>query len=1669
MTESRKVQLEAAVDATGAKTGFEQIKSGARDMAQGVAQSAQQAGKAVDGIGAGAAPAAQKVDAATKSLIGSIQRTTAAMEAGGRASSKYFEVLAAQRGVNADILRPYLAQLDAVTAKQAQATAGVAAGTTGLTALGNSAKATAAAMRQVPAQFQDIVVSLQAGQQPMTVLLQQGSQLATVFGGIGPAARALGTYVAGLVNPFTLGAAALGALAVAAHSGSQELRGFQNAVTLSGNAVGLSVSQFTQLRDSLADIAGTKGKAAEALTAIAATGQIASRNVAEVAEAAILMEKATGQAIDKTIAQFVKLADEPAKAAAELNKQYNFLTASIFAQIGALEASGQKQEAAQLATKALADTTKDRAQVVVQNVGYIEAAYTGVLNAIKKVVDATKDIGRDATLASVREQIAIIDAKRTPSILGGFTAISPSDQARRRALVAQREALEAETRLTERNAQVQAEYAKAQREGIDAATKAAQITEQHASKQQKLNQALKEYREQLDALRRTSPDAVGKDGRRLLDPAVIAATEAGIRDRFKESGSGAAGVGQNEVAAIQARVREQRQYLAQLQQQLATGSFGDDAKLTEGEKKVIELQEQLKTSISGTARAQKERALAEALVAAEVDKQVVAQERQNKAYQDAAAVVQKQADAASQQADAIRQQAEGQEAANASFGKSKAAIEAMTLAQMKATLAEVDATDRADPRYIAGLMEKIKWQEKYTAELQKAEFLQASRALDEGIRVAQEDAKTLELELSLVGQTREVREAIVGQRKAEVQLAKELAEIDKKSISADEKEELRAKARAKALIDSSNAAAKATVDEWNRAADQINQSLTDALLRGFESGKGFAENFRDTLKNMFSTLVLRPILSPITGSISGAMTGVGAPAVGGVGGAINGLSGLSGMASLFGVGGLSGSVLAGAGWLTGATSFTGALGAAGSLIGTGSAAGVLSGLGMGLGALGPIGLGVGLLASVFGGKKGKPKIESGAGLSDKFFTTKYGSLPGQVSGEVTRGDPTSALQTIASIEEMYKQFGGTEDLHLGLFTGQSNGGKSKTQLAIEASLNGRQIYDRGARLGGVENVAQGEDALKQALTAEAQRVVLTALKESNLTGSIGEYLKQLGDINKLSDGAVDESLRRAQTIQQQQKTLEAQLFDLTHTDLERLNATREQERKAIDDTNRALYDQVARLQDLQNAVGQSMAGLQAAVDAERAQISDSLNAVLQKLDADLKSSMSVVNASVDAERASAQASFSSTMRALQQQIEGITGSVSRLSDLSSSLHDAVSGFALDPDSGMQRAEARAQIEAAIAIAKARGVLPDAKDLSAPLQVLARPTQSLFSSFTDYVRARDKDAAAIKELSGLSDEGLSVQEQQLKALQDQAQAAQEALDATTTRLDGIIATAKEQVAAATGTTVAVMDSTQALQQLLQATSAYAASYGPTAQMLDAENARLDGILSAAQAQIAAATGTTVAVLSVRDAVAQLNSSLAAYTSAVSSARDTTAATPAAAPTPPPAAPLLANDSRLGTIAQQNFDASAYLTANPDVAAVVALGKTSAYAHYLQFGRNEYRPLGFRPPGFATGAAFENGIVSRPTMFNIGEMGEAGPEAIMPLANVGGRLGVRAIGGDNEATARELAEVRSLLADMHAALRAIAQTNLRTAKSAEELVDRGLTVRTDADTPLQVQTA
>lgn len=398
MTRDLETQLVATADSSGVATGLQPGRKALKDFGVTATTEGAKAATALDGVGKGSENASKRVDRSTKGLIQSIQRTTATLEAGGRANVKYFETLATQRGVDVGTLRPYLDQLDQVSAKQAAASVELAKGTTQFNKYGISAKQNAAALRQVPAQLTDIIVGLQGGQAPLTVLLQQGGQLRDVFGGVVPAVRALGGAVLNLVNPYTVAAGAVVGLLAAYNQGSKEADTFAKALILTGNASGTTVGQLTAMAQRIDGIVGTQAQASAALAEFAANGEIAGDNLERFATVAIRAEKLTGQAVKETVKQFAELGRSPVDAAIKLNETTRFLTQSLYEQIRALENQGRIAEAAAVAQQGYADALDGRLDQVAQRLGYVERGWSAIKNGAAEAWDAMLNVGRADTL-----------------------------------------------------------------------------------------------------------------------------------------------------------------------------------------------------------------------------------------------------------------------------------------------------------------------------------------------------------------------------------------------------------------------------------------------------------------------------------------------------------------------------------------------------------------------------------------------------------------------------------------------------------------------------------------------------------------------------------------------------------------------------------------------------------------------------------------------------------------------------------------------------------------------------------------------------------------------------------------------------------------------------------------------------------------------------------------------------------------------------------------------------------------------------------------------------------------------------------------------------------------------------------------------------------------------
>jgi len=193
--------------------------------------------------------------------------------------------------------------------------------------------------------------------------------------------------------------------------------------------------------------------------------------------------------------------------------------------------------------------------------------------------------------------------------------------------------------------------------------------------------------------------------------------------------------------------------------------------------------------------------------------------------------------------------------------------------------------------------------------------------------------------------------------------------------------------------------------EWGRVTDSINNGLTDALMRAFESGKGFFEAFKSTLVNAFKTMVLQPtikaIMAPVSGAI-GSMLGFGnaAASTGAAGSAGAGLGSLlsSGMNFLSG-GTISGAALnlvnSGLGQTLGLSSLQNI---GGNMIA--GPTGLGSMLGSGMGMLGNGFAGYGISKALSGGYSAGGAVNTIAGIASAI--PGIGPIAGIVGGLVNR-------------------------------------------------------------------------------------------------------------------------------------------------------------------------------------------------------------------------------------------------------------------------------------------------------------------------------------------------------------------------------------------------------------------------------------------------------------------------------------------------------------------------------------------------------------------------------------------------------------------------------------------------------------------------------------------
>lgn len=936
--------LKIGVDGSDAKRGINEIK----DAVHGIAVEADKASQATGKIGTGAVASTDKATAATARYEAQLKRLNLELEAGGKNTTAYIEGRAKLAGADVAALAPLIKRNQELRDVQALANAEFTKSGKALTEYGMGVKATSAALRQVPAQFTDIIVSLQGGQAPLTVLLQQGGQLKDVFGGVGNAFKALSSYVLGLVNPFTIAAGVAATLGAAFYKGAAESEAYNKSLILTGNAAGTTAGRLSTMAKSVSEASGnTTANVASVMAQLVSAGGVAEAQFKRIADTAASFERVAGVAVAETVKQFSELGKDPVKASEKLNESTHYLTAEIYNQIKALEDQGDKLGAAAVAQRAYADALDDRIPKLQDNLGLLEKAWKGITSTAKGAWDAMLGIGRGSTTNALLEKAQ--DQYNNAVNTG-------ASEAELKSLAARVEYYQRMIASEGTVAAYQADRIKRDEAGIALAKE----RDKYLTKEEKFRREMVQLRAEYD-----------RSGKTAEDTANFAKAAAGAAAAF------------NGTEKVKKGVDEAAKGLA-LYNDLMDKASGFEANWAENAnllRKALDAKKISQEQFDAAVVASYERQ--PGYIAAEKERAAAIKEAA-KSYEDAAK--------------ASIKYYEGMAKDNASLEKSNE--------KLKEEVEAIGMSAAAKQR------------------------LNEARS-EAAIVMAQEQLSMLNLQNS--------SELEIQQATRRVELLKEEASLRRQGVVRTEANEL----------------AKAN----KKAAEESSKYWEDALMRAFESGKGFFESLWDTIKNTLKTQVLKVL-------VTGTMTGLA--------GAANATLGSS-------AGSAVGSLLGGAATSAGTGTLTSLLGS--------SSMGSLDIAGFAVG--GPAGIAVAAAAAalyaIFGNKK---TPSAGTGEGNMSFDAS-----GNVTGSTSRysgswGLTSEVEKTLQNLSTSY--LAAAKSLGIGAVAAEFGYGGNTGKEGKDPQ------FSLGVNAGGV-GYSSGEIKLTdENVQLAASRAILAALQGSEV-------------------------------------------------------------------------------------------------------------------------------------------------------------------------------------------------------------------------------------------------------------------------------------------------------------------------------------------------------------------------------------------------------------------------------------------------------------------------------------------------------------------------------------------------------------------------------------------
>lgn len=1240
-----------------------------------------------------------------------------------------------------------------------------------------------------------------------------------------------------VLSPITIILGVMAAGVATWYKSTSAIHEFNQELILTGNYAGTTADDLYKMTDAVGQMYGNLSKSREAAAMLVSTGKFTAEQINEITKAAVGLYTYGGVSIEKTIAQFEKLAKEPltgteqayrqvSKAALELDEQLHFLQPLELQEILNAEKLGDLRRASAVATHALAKEEQSRTEQLKENMTAlgdlahkVGSAFTNMWNGLwVKQADVDK-------LKTLQERLA-----RLPQAeLGGDFANRLRNEIADLSVKVSQDRVAAET--------------KANKDEINMAANVAQnyirILQDREKNEDRYTQEVLKYKKAV-ADAEKGGISISKE-QQDIDLAYLKKTYG---EKVTIVHDGIALIN-SELAKMDAANEMQKKDLEN-QVKVLDKAYKDG---------LVSIQDYV---FKKNALLEQERDNTTALYTSEISTLLKIADTANLTAVQRENVTKKIQDLSQKYIDQL--------------AKENLAIEENSMIFTAAWKKAEDAADKASQSIIDAT-------KKRTATIQAQ--IDAYNSLPEAVRKAGVTEKQMsdEITQAQINALKKKKDALEELTGTTMYDADAVARYTKEIQALENERDVQSTREAQI-------ATNKAIQDYNKAWAQANKTIGDDLASTIidGGGKGWRKLIND-MKLAFAKLILNPIIQPISSAIASFTTQVlpGSPsAVSG-----NGAIGLAQTASNLysaissGFSNIGTMVSEGIGKLLGTSNS--AASTSSSLFGNigGFASGV-SGIGAGYGLnkaisgqyqvssglntveniatvassyFGPVastivGAVSGLINRAFGmgsknitsqGISGTISDEGVTGQSYQNWLQKGGWFRSDKRGTDTQALSTDVVNTFTSALTSLKATSTDFAKNLNVSSDALNN-YSKTfdiTLTNDATKNQQAITDFFTTMGDdmatklIPNIANfaktGETAsttlqrLSETFAATNQVAQILGRDMATVFGGLGlesakarQYLVDLaGGISNLNSQVSFYSqnfLTDAEKIAPVQKALNDAFKELGVSGITTV------------DQFKALVNSLDLTKEADAKMFESLMQLAPAFK----QVADAAD-VVTKSQIDLykniaQSDFNSLSNAITKSKNDAQAAYDAQTAILNAQISSLTTSQQLISDLTNSLDSALKSMTDNTALAMTRAQAQVNLDAALNNARKTGQLPTADSLKNTLSALAKDPAASFSSYSDYVKDIGITAGKISNLNDIAKVQSDSIERQITYAKNQLEVVKNTYDMEVAKYDAILSLAQQQLDAMNGTEVAIRDLTSALIAFNTSVSAAIGSQG-----------------------------------------------------------------------------------------------------------------------------------------------------------------------------------------------------------------------------------------------------